>query len=113
MIDAFGFGSLVIDGKEYNSDLIIYPDGRVVDGWWRRNGHHFSAHDINGLIQTEPEFIIAGTGIHGYMKPDKGLEQLLHQKGIVFIAEKNEHAVQAYNQNVLNKRVGACFHLTC
>ena len=113
MIDAFNFGSLVIDGRKYSSDLIIYPDGRIVDGWWRKNGHHFSAHDINGLIQTEPEFIIAGTGIHGYMKPNKGLENLLHQKGIVFIADKNEQAIQAYNQSVLHKRVGACFHLTC
>ena len=29
-IDTFAFGSIVIDGNKYPSDLIIYPDGRVV-----------------------------------------------------------------------------------
>ena len=113
MIDSFGFGSVVIDGKKYSSDLVIYPDGRIVVGWWRKSGHRLFTEDIHELIQAEPEVIIAGTGIYGYMKPDKGLENLLHQKGIAFFAEKNENAIQTYNQEVINKRVGACFHLTC
>ena len=113
MIDAFNFGSLVIDGKKYSSDLIIYPDGRIVDGWWRKSGHRLFAEDIHDLIYSQPDTIIAGTGIYGYVKPDKKLEVLLQQKGVVFIAVKNESAVQAYNHKVLSERVGACFHLTC
>ena len=113
LIDAFSFGSLVIDGKKYSSDLIIYPDGRIVDGWWRKSGHRLFAEDIHDLIHSQPETIIAGTGIYGAVKPDKGLETLLHEKEIVFIAEKNESAIQKYNQTIVNKRVGACFHLTC
>ncbi len=113
LIGAFSFGALVIDGKKYSSDLIIYPDGRIADGWWRKSGHRLFAEDIQDLIHSQPDYIIAGTGIYGYVKPYKGLEILLHQKGIVFIAEKNESAIQKYNQKIVNKRVGACFHLTC
>jgi hypothetical protein len=30
MIDSYDFGAIVIDGKRYSSDVIIYPD-RVKD----------------------------------------------------------------------------------
>ncbi len=38
-IDSYAFGNIVIDGMRFTSDLIIYPDGRIVDGWWRQSGH--------------------------------------------------------------------------
>jgi hypothetical protein len=44
MIESYDFGVLRIDGKEYHSDVIIYPEsspgGCRVDGsWWRKQGH--------------------------------------------------------------------------
>ena len=113
LIDSFGFGSLVIDGKAYNSDLIIYPDGRIETPWWRKSGHRLTVDDIDALIASTPAAIVAGTGISGFMKPDENLKNLLAKKGIRFVAEKNQKAIERYNRLSQIKRVGACFHLTC
>ena len=113
MIDDCSFGRIVVDGKEYSSDLIIYPDDRIEDHWWRQSGHRLSPGDIAKLIESNPDVIVAGTGVSGMMKPDNALETLLHQRGIRFIAESNQTAMNTYNGLAAKKRVGACFHLTC
>jgi len=113
MIETCSFGTIVIDGKRYSSDLIIYPDNRVEDRWRRRSGHALSGDDIGRLIKSEPEVIIAGTGVSGMMKPERALEDLLRKKGIAFISEPNQKAMEIYNELSSTKKVGACFHLTC
>jgi hypothetical protein len=113
MIDACSFGVIVIDGTKYTSDLLIYPDGRIVEPWRRKSGHILSSDDIRELIESEPECIIAGTGVSGQVRPEKTLEKILHQKGIMFIAAPNHDAMSRYNEISHKKRVGACFHLTC
>ena len=112
-IEAYSFGWMIIDGKRYTSDLLIYPDGRVEDTCYRKRGHDVSRNDISALIQAGPEIIIAGTGANGLMKPEKGLEEWLGQKGIRFIPLPSIDAVECYNELSIKKPVGACFHLTC
>jgi len=113
MIESCSFGTLVVDGKTYTSDLIIYPDGRVEDQWWRKNGHRLSAGDIGKLIRAEPEVIVAGTGVSGRMRPAPNLEKKLSEKGIRFLTAPNSEAMKTYNELLFVKKVGACFHLTC
>ena len=113
MIDTCSFGVLVIDGIKHTSDLLIYPDGRIVEPWWRKRGHRLSSDDIRELIESKPEFIIAGTGVSGQVRPEKTLEKTLHQRGITFVAAPNHDAMRCYNEICQEKRVGACFHLTC
>ncbi|RZB30446.1 MAG: hypothetical protein SRB1_02726 [Desulfobacteraceae bacterium Eth-SRB1] len=113
MIETCSFGIIVVEGKKYTSDLIIYPDGRVEDYWRRKRGHNLSSEDIKKLIESCPEVIVAGTGVNGLMRPDYKLEKLLHKKGITFISEPNRNAMEIYNELSSGKRVGACFHLTC
>jgi hypothetical protein len=112
-IEAYSFGWMIIDGKRYTSDLLIYPDGRVEDTWRRKRGHDLSIDDISSLIQAGPEIIVAGTGANGLMKPEKGFQKKLDQKGICFISLPSIEAVESYNKLSLEKPVGACFHLTC
>lgn len=113
MIESFAFGLIVINGEKYTSDLVIYPDGHVEDLWRRKSGHLLSADDMDRLIKSEPEVIVAGAGVSGFMKPEKKLKKLLSQKGIKFILQPNKEAIKAYNTLLLKNRVGACFHLTC
>jgi len=112
-IDTLAFGSIVIDGNKYTSDLIIYPDGRVVTSWRRKKGHRLSSDDINGLITSQPEVIIAGTGIYGLVKPEKDLQKMLQKRGIEFFPARNKKAMELFNALPSKKRIGACFHLTC
>ena len=113
MIETCSFGSIVIDGKSYTSDLLIYPDGHVMDSWTRKNGHRLSKDDISSLIESGPEIIIAGTGVSGLVKPERELEGLLSLKAIKFIPAPNQQAIRFYNELLSTKKVGACFHLTC
>jgi len=113
MIESYSFGKMVIDGREYTADLIIYPDGRIRDSWWRVQGHRLTRNDIEDLVEENPEVIIAGTGAFGLMKPDQDLSVRLKEKGIEFIALPTEPAVRVYSKTSREKRTGACFHLTC
>ena len=113
MIDSFAFGSMVIDGRRYTSDLIIYPDGSVRDAWVRKKGHVLTKEDLQTLLDAGPDLIIAGTGIHGRMKPESGLGEALGRLGVQFMAGSNDRAVAWYNDRSATLNVGACFHLTC
>ncbi|MGD9031383.1 MAG: MTH938/NDUFAF3 family protein [Desulfobacteraceae bacterium] len=113
MIDDCSFGVIIIDGKKHTSDLLIYPDGLIMEPWRRMSGHRLSSDDIRELIESGPECIIAGTGVSGQVRPEKTLEKILRQRGITFIAAPNHDAMRYYNEISHKKRVGACFHLTC
>jgi hypothetical protein len=113
MIDSFSFGSMVIYGQVYTSDLIIYPDGRIVDSWWRKQGHQLVSSDIKELIKAGPEIVIVGTGASGLMKPEAGLLKELDAKGIESMVMATAEAVGVFNLRKASRKVGACFHLTC
>lgn len=113
MIDHCAFGVIVVDGTTYTSDLIIYPDGRVADHWRRKSGHVLSSDDIDFLIQSKPDVIVAGMGASGMMKPEPRLKHVLQKSNIALIAEPNDNALKSFNALLENKKVGACFHLTC
>ncbi len=113
MIDSFIFGSMVIDGRRYTSDLIINPDGHVRDGWRRSRGHVLTRTDVQTLVEAGPEMIIAGTGTYGRMQPEPGLEKTLGKMGIQFKSGPNHQAVAWYNDSSASISVGACFHLSC
>jgi hypothetical protein len=69
--------------------------------------------DLEALIGTEPEIIICGTGAMGVMRPAAALKKELETRGIEFIALQSAKAVEMYNNVSGNRKVGACFHLTC
>ena len=113
VIDSYAFGNIVIDGRLYTSDLIVYPDGKIVDGWWRQNGHLVTTDDIAALIASGPEVIVVGTGASGMLKPARGFAEILAGKGIRMVAAPCGQAINHFNALSQSKVTGACFHLTC
>ncbi len=113
MIDSCGFGKIVIDGSTFNSDLIIFPDGQIIDSWRRKRGHRLSKEDIDHLISAKPDVIIVGTGVYGRMKSEKELKLFLNKNDIQLIEGSNKKAIKIYNELAGIKKTGACFHLTC
>ncbi|MDY6906319.1 MAG: MTH938/NDUFAF3 family protein [Thermodesulfobacteriota bacterium] len=112
-IEHYEFGKIVIDKKIFTSDIIIYPEGRVEDHWWRKQGHRLTREDIQSLIAAEPEVIVAGTGNNGQMKPEPGLEAFLAGRNIQLIARPSSEAIIIFNDRSTREKTGACFHLTC
>ena len=114
MIEKCSFGSMVIDGRKYTSDLKILPDGRVQDGWLRGKGHRLTWEDIQSLVSLKPDLLVVGTGIYGRMKPAPDLEKRLADQGIDLLQAWTKKAAEAFNsarQRGIN--AVACFHLTC
>ncbi len=114
MIEDYNFGRMVINGKTYSGDLIISPDGRVQESWWRLEGHRLQLADLEKLLLAEPEIIVAGTGASGMMRPAAGLTSLLKVQGIKLICQPTTAAYMTFNKlRQQNKNVAGCFHLTC
>lgn len=113
MIESISFGHITINSQTYHSDLIIYPDGRIEDNWWRKSGHRLTEGDIIKLIQSQPDVIIVGAGIYSGMQPANALEKKLDNIGVRFIVGSNQEAMVTFNRLAASDKVGACFHLTC
>ncbi|MCK5050581.1 MAG: hypothetical protein KAS53_02490 [Candidatus Cloacimonetes bacterium] len=111
-IDSYYFGNIVIDGKEYNSDVIIFAD-RVSSSWRRLKGHLLQLADINEILEYNPDTIIIGTGSYGLMKIHTNVTLELKNRNIELIEEKTKKAIEIYNQISSDRNVIAGLHLTC
>jgi len=112
LIESYGFGRITIEGKQYTTDVIIFPN-HVRDGWWRKEGHRLSIEDLKDALEAKPEVLIVGTGYYGFMKVPKEVKEYLTSKKIDLIVEGTKEAWKTYNRIALTKSVVAAFHLTC
>jgi len=112
LIDSYSFGRIVIDGKTYTSDIILYPD-KVDDSWWRKSGHLLQKEDLTDIVRHNPEVLIVGTGAHGLMKVLDETKQFLKSKQIKLIAEETREACETYNELKDKGKIVAAVHLTC
>jgi hypothetical protein len=112
MIDSYEFGVIVINGRRYSSDVIIYPD-RVKNDWWRKEGHQLCIDDLEDVTEEKPEVIVVGKGDPGLMRVLPETEEYIKSKGIQLIIQSTQEACKAYNQLSSSKKVIALLHLTC
>jgi len=111
-IDNYSFGKIVIDGKTFTSDVIVYPD-RVDPSWWRKEGHYLGKEDLRDILAAAPEILIVGTGKWGEMVVPPSTLDFLESKGVKVQAEKTGKAVELFNSQPEDKKVVGAFHLTC
>ena len=112
MIDSYSFGSVTVNGKSYDSDVIIYPD-RVNPSWWRKQGHNLCLEDLEEVLRYKPEVLVVGQGKPGLMKVPGAIIDRLHREGIEVVTGSTEKAIRAYNELCSKKKVVAALHLTC
>ena len=113
MIEAYSFGRMTIDGREYTKDLKIFS-GRVKAKWWRKKGHFVDEQDLQDLIEAKPRVLVIGTGAHGLMKISPSLKRSLANEGIELIAQPSADAVDTFNRLQGGEHgIAAAFHLTC
>lgn len=112
-IDGYEFGGVSVDGQRYRNDVIVTPE-KVIDGWWRREGHCLYMEDLAVALEAHPEFMVIGTGYYGKMKVPTETRQQLERKGITVLTADTKQAVNEFNQlQQNNARVVAALHLTC
>lgn len=111
-ISDYGFGRIVIDGKTYTSDVIVYPD-KVDPSWWRKEGHLLQEVDLSAVLGADPDIVIIGTGNMGVMKVPERTVSFLKAKGIKVFIEKTAKAVRIFNEESKKGKTVGAFHLTC
>lgn len=112
-IQDYQFGHIRIDGHDYSSDVIIYPEG-VNDHWWRGDGHLLAAADLSDILNDPPRVLVIGTGYHGHMVVPEEVIQRLNERGVETRVAPTAEAVADFNR--LSRevpRVVAALHLTC
>ena len=112
IINSYRFGLIVVSGRHYTSDVIIFPD-RVKDNWWRKVGHQLRLEDLSEVMTANPEVLVVGTGASGLVKMSPEVEERLEAQGIKLIAQPTSEACNLYNQLCQSQRVVAALHLTC
>jgi hypothetical protein len=101
-----------VDGKEYTSDVIIFPD-KVKDNWWRKEGHALHIEDVELVAAEQQEVLIVGTGKYGILGVLPKTKKYIESKGIELIVEPTDRACGVYNKISKNKKAVAALHLTC
>jgi hypothetical protein len=111
-IESYEFGRIVIDGQTYTADLILLP-GRVLQGWWREEGHLLQSADLEAVLDAKPDLLIVGQGAYGRMSIAGEAVRTVESGGIKMVAAPTEEAVERYNSVPTDRTVAAALHLTC
>ncbi len=112
MIDSYKFGRIVVDGKEFTSDLIIFPD-KIKLNWVRKKGHKLNIDDLKEIIEYKPDLLIIGKGAYGFMKIPDETKEFFESKNIDLISFNTKKACEKYNELISKKDVVIALHLTC
>jgi len=111
-IDSYDFGLIVIDGRSYHQDLLIWP-GRIKSDWWRRESHLLQLDDVAEALTAAPEVLVVGTGQPGRMEVDPTLAAFLKDRGIDLVVTPTREACRIINSLADKRRLAAALHLTC
>lgn len=112
-IKHYSFGRINIDGRDFDSDVIIFPE-RVQDNWWRSKGHQLDKDDLRNVLEDKPDILVIGTGYYGRMQVPNETLEALQSKGVKVCSYRTAQAVREFNR--LQKEyasIVAALHLTC
>jgi hypothetical protein len=112
MIESHGFGYIVIDGRRYTSDVIVYPD-RVESHWIRRSGHRLAPEDLDLISEVDARTLVVGTGNAGLMRVPSETLDYLQSAGLEVIVQRTGQACETYNRLAEQGPVIAALHLSC
>jgi hypothetical protein len=110
-IAGYRFGRVTVDGRELTRDVIILP-GRVVENWWRREGHQLAWVDLEDVADDLPERLVVGTGADHRMRPDPEVLDRLKERGVGVECLQTDKAVARFAE-LDPANTAAALHLTC
>jgi len=112
-ITRYRFGEIEIDGRTYIADVIITPE-RVLDTWWRQQGHNLAVADLAEIMGAGPDILIVGTGYYGRMAIADETRRYLKAQRVALREAHTGEAVKQFNRlQQESARIVAALHLTC
>jgi hypothetical protein len=113
LINSTEFGSITIDGKTYDSDIIVSWDGEIKEARTFVR-HLFGNNELKELIKKNPDVIIVGTGDSGFLKVSDEVRSLCKQKNVELVEMISKKAIEKFNDNLKKgKKVIVFIHITC
>jgi hypothetical protein len=116
-IDDTWFGSVTVEGKRYEHDILIRLSGKVR----RRNkglskavygtSHTISLAEIEDLYRSRAERLIIGTGQNGQVRLSKEATEYLANRGCKVDLWPTPKAIKRWNE--AEGKVLGLFHVTC
>lgn len=116
-IDEFTFGSIVVEGKKYRRDVLIFADSTIKKrkgGFLMYGSHKIKRQELEELSQGQPEIIVVGTGTDGVASMTPETESWVKAKNLNLLVKPSYDAVAKLNELVAQKKkVAALIHITC
>jgi hypothetical protein len=115
-IDELTFGSIVIEGKKYRRDVMIFADGTIKrrkGGFLMFGSHKIKKRELEELSRGQPEIIIVGTGTDGAAHIAPEAKSWAQGKNLSLLVKPSYDAVARVNELVEQKKVAALIHITC
>ena len=100
-IDRWQPGGIVVSGRRYGHSLILTP--RDLHPWPPRAGDALTRDHLLMLLETQPDVILLGTGLHQRF-PDPALLAPLHQRGVGVEVMGSHAACRTFNLLALERR---------
>jgi len=116
-IDATEFGSITIDGKTYDHDVIIRLSGKIERRRKRLSkekygtSHVISKEEAKFVFEDGCDLLVVGTGQQGNVRLSSEAEAYFDKKGCRVLLEPTPDAIGAFSQSAANKI--ALMHVTC
>lgn len=116
-IESTEFGSITIDGKRYEFDVVVRMSGEItkrkkkLSKKYYGTSHMISKDEAKFVYEKGCEQLILGTGQYGNVKLSKEAAEYFDKKHCEVIAQPTPKAVDSFNKS-RKDRIGL-FHVTC
>jgi hypothetical protein len=107
----YRFGHVTVEGRELTRDVIVLPD-RVIESWWRANGHELIWADLEDVVEELPARLVVGMGADRRMRPDPSTLERLRGRGVDVECLPTAEAVERFAE-LDPETTAAALHLTC
>ena len=112
-IEDYAFGRIVVEGRTYVHDLIIFPD-RIEPNWRRRRNHRLGLEDLRDVLPSGPAFLVVGRGAHRGMHIPLETEVGLLDHRLTLVEGDSREMCRVFNHYLAEgKHTVGAFHLTC
>ena len=117
LIQDTSFGSIRVDGEEYDHDIIITLDGRVKKRKKKLSksiygtSHTISLPEIEYVYQDHADGILIGSGQYGMVSLSEEAAEFLERKHCNVLLKNTGEAIEVWNG--FGGRWIGLFHITC
>ena len=116
-IEGTSFGSITIDGKTYDHDVLIRLDGTIAKRKKKLSkklygtSHVVSEDEAKFVFEKGSELLVLGSGQEGNVRLSPEAETYFTKKGCKVVIQPTPEALRVFN-NARGKKIGL-FHVTC